>query len=389
MEKQRLILLLDGTWNGPEDQTNVARLAAYIKPYDGYIHQRFYYGPGVGTRRSQRLRGGVLGYGLTDNLLAAYDWLSRRYHVGDEIWIFGFSRGAYTARSLAGMVRKCGLLRISTPGLLQAAEKLYRQTELHPEDHACKAFRNKYSQTTRIHFMGVWDTVGALGIPGTFVSEFGKYAWHDTRLSGIVDRAYHAMALDEHRAVYDVALWTSEDGSKKSSNIDVEQRWFIGAHANVGGGYAHSNQLPDIALQWMMTKAVQAGLKLKGFYSSDVAWQDNPNNSYTEFLAKGYQLWRSVKSLGNGRHYRSFAKGYRDAPAVNVTVDPSVWLRWQARDDYRPPTLVQAQQSPPEPVFYSVPAMFGAGTDGQEVGSPIEQAVAVPPQTDKDLSETP
>jgi len=97
-----------------------------IADYDGDIRQRFFYDPGVGTLPLTRLRGDLSGYGLSENLLQGYDWLARRYAAGNEIWIFGFSRGAYTARSLAGLIRKCGLLQITTPDLLAAAEELYR-----------------------------------------------------------------------------------------------------------------------------------------------------------------------------------------------------------------------------------------------------------------------
>lgn len=119
MAKQRLIMLFDGTWNDPEDQTNVYRISRCLHDYDGDMRQRFFYNAGVGTSKLERFRGGVFGYGLSKNLLAGYEWLAKRYTDGEEIWIFGFSRGAYTARSLVGLIRKCGLLHIVTPGLLE------------------------------------------------------------------------------------------------------------------------------------------------------------------------------------------------------------------------------------------------------------------------------
>ncbi|GAB2714828.1 DUF2235 domain-containing protein [Halomonas garicola] len=263
MTKQRLILFFDGTWNDPQDRTNVFRLAQHIHEYDGDIRQRFFYDPGVGNGKFVRLAGGAFGYGLSKNLRQGYDWLARRYAEGDDIWIFGFSRGAYTARSLAGLIRKCGLLRIVTPGLLDRAEEIYRDKKLKPDDEPCDIFKRHYGRTPRIHFIGVWDTVGALGVPGTRFTEQRKYSWHDTELSSIVDYAYHAVALDEHRAAYEVPLWVSRDGRKKPGNREVEQRWFIGAHANVGGGYG-DDPLADIPLQWMSEKASDAGLKPPG-----------------------------------------------------------------------------------------------------------------------------
>jgi len=348
MAKQRLILLFDGTWNDPEDQTNVFRMAGKIHDEDGGISQRFFYNPGVGTGKIDRFRGGVFGFGLSKNLLQGYEWLAKRYRHEDEIWIFGFSRGAYTARSLVGLIRKCGLLRIVTPHLLETAEDIYRNKALKPDGEECQAFRSTYSFTPRVHFIGVWDTVGALGVPGTSLSEKGHYSWHDTELSSIVNYAYHAVALDEHRAAYDVPLWISDNGEKKPNNVDVEQRWFIGAHANVGGGYGSDDKLADLALQWMMEKASNAGLKLDGFTAPTDAWKTKPKDSFGEFLKGLYAWFRKIKALGDGRHYRRCSVGMEDKPAVNVSVDPSVWLRWQQADyNYRPRTLSDAGQQPP------------------------------------------
>ena len=348
MTKQRLILLFDGTWNDPEDQTNVFRLAERIREQDDDIRQTFFYDSGVGTGTSDRFMGGVTGHGLSKNLLEGYEWLAKHYNNNDEIWIFGFSRGAYTARSLVGLIRKCGLLRIVTPGLLDKAEGIYRDKRLSPDCDECQAFRNNYSRAPRVHFIGVWDTVGALGIPGTNLSEHGKYSWHDTELSSIVNYAYHAVALDEHRAAYDVPLWTGENGQEKPGNLDVEQRWFIGAHANVGGGYGAEDLLADIPFQWMIEKATSAGLKLDGFIAAEDAWKTSPQDSFKKFLKGVYAWFRKLRAPGDGRHFRHFNKGIEGKPAVNVTVDPSVWTRWKAPEfNYRPRTLTDAGQYPP------------------------------------------
>lgn len=348
MHKQRLIVLYDGTWNDPEDQTNVYRIARRIHDYDGEVRQTFFYDPGVGTSRWTKFRGGTFGYGLSKNLLEGYEWLAKRYDEEDEIWIFGFSRGAYTARSLVGLIRKCGLLHIVTPSLMDRAEKLYRDKSLHPDSETCKEFKTLYSRLPRIHFIGVWDTVGALGIPKTVLSERGKFSWHDTELSSIVDRAYHAVALDECREAYNVSLWTSDDGKKKPDNIDVHQRWFIGAHANVGGGYG-TDLLADISLKWMLNNAAHAGLKLDPFEVSPDAWKTAPVNSFKEFMNGLYARVKKVYSKGDGRFFRNYSKGMNDLTAVNISVDDSVWQRWKDPGlEYRPPTLTNADQQPPE-----------------------------------------
>ncbi|TNH17875.1 DUF2235 domain-containing protein [Halomonas sp. BL6] len=349
MTQQKLILLFDGTWNDPEDQTNVYRLTRLLHDDDKGVKQRFYYDPGVGTSRYQRFIGGAFGYGLSDNLRKGYDWLARRYREGDEIWIFGFSRGAYTARSLVGMMRKCGLVHVVTPSLLDKAEQLYRDRELHPDSDACKAFKANFSRQPRVHFIGVWDTVGALGVPGTKLFK-RYYDWHDTQLSSIVDYAYQAVALDEHRADYNVSLWTSADGQQKPANRDVQQRWFIGAHANVGGGYGPRDALADIPLLWMVEKAAQAGLKLDYPDVAENAWATDPIDSYAAFLGGWYAKYKRLRQSSDARFYRCYAQGMQGLPAVNVSVDESVWSRWaDAACHYRPRTLTDANVTPPGP----------------------------------------
>ena len=348
MTKQKLILLFDGTWNDPEDQTNVYRLTRLIHDYDGDVRQRFYYDPGVGTSRFRRISGGAFGFGLSKHLRKGYDWLCRRYQEGDEIWIFGFSRGAYTARSLVGLIRKCGLVHVVTPGLLGKAESIYRDKNLHPDADACKDFKKRYSRQPRIHFIGIWDTVGALGVPGTNLFK-SQYDWHDTELSSIVDHAYQAVALDEHRETYNVSLWTSKDGKPKADNRDVEQRWFIGAHANVGGGYGPDDTLPDIPLNWMLGKAEKAGLKVNPFDVAEDAWKTAPRDSFAEFLWGIYGKFKRIGNAEDGRFYRQYSQGMQGKPAVNISIDESVWKRWaDTTCDYRPRTLTDAKLTPPE-----------------------------------------
>ncbi len=340
---QRLIVFFDGTWNDPTDQTNVYRMARSVAKYDRETRQKFFYDPGVGTDRFSRVLGGISGYGLSKNLMQGYDWLARNYTAGDEIWIFGFSRGAYTARSLAGLLRKCGLLQISTPDLLEQSEKLYRDKNKHPDNPICQDFRASYSHQVNVHFLGVWDTVGALGIPGwRFMSERGYFGWHDTQLSGIVKHAYHAMALDEYRPEYDVCFWTTQDGKKKPAQVEVEQRWFIGAHADVGGGYGE-NSLTDISFAWMQHKAEKSGLLLTHCLPNENAWQRRATDSFGLMANGWYARLKGWFQSGDGRIARAYDTDQQGARAVNVTVDASVQTKWGAPgSSYRPPTLLRA-----------------------------------------------
>lgn len=346
---QRHIVLYDGTWNDPSDRSNVFRLARFIRDRDAKgVAQRFKYDAGVGTGRFGKLLGGAFGVGLSRNLMEGYEWLAKSYREGDEIWIFGFSRGAYTARSLAGLIRKCGLLDVYTPKLLVQAYKLYRDTRQAPDGHKCTTFRANYSLEPDVHFIGVWDTVGALGIPGTAISETGAFKWHDQQISKKVKYAYHAMALDEHRKSYDTTLWTTEDGRKKPGNVDVEQCWFIGAHANVGGGYG-DDALADLSFAWMMQKAAAAGLALRPFAPKPDAHFGVVVDSFKRFLRGVYAGISALFKAGDGRHYRDFRgpKQKDKSVAVNVTVHESVWWRWRASDSYRPQTIVRSGLQPP------------------------------------------
>ena len=207
---RKLAVLFDGTWNTIKDRTNVVRLAELIATgSDGGEQPKPFYDPGVGVHALDRLSGGMFGFGLSKNIRDGYRWLAGNFRPGDELFLFGFSRGAYTARSLAGLIRKCGILRIADKGLIQQAYDLYRDKDIHPDNPEATAFRASFAQETRIRFIGVWDTVGRLGIPATgvpFSRDF--YQWHDTELSKIVDYAYHALAIDEHRKDFAPALWT-------------------------------------------------------------------------------------------------------------------------------------------------------------------------------------
>ncbi len=295
---KRIAICFDGTWNTPDNkgdldhlertdhrdeiwfervnknagvETNVCRLyrsVLTISPGDAKdgIAQIKWYDKGVGTEWYDRISGGAFGTGLSRKIREGYKFLSSNYDDGDEIFVFGFSRGAYTARSLVGMIRNCGLLppaslQLDQPDdnlhLLEAYE-IYRTRDKDADSMRALTFRRKYgARLIDIKFLGVWDTVGALGIPIESFGEFNKeqFEFHDTELSGIVKNAYHAIAVDEHRKPYAATLWDP----KTKPDQTIEQRWFIGAHADVGGGYP-SRKLSDLTIE--MAAREGAGLRL-------------------------------------------------------------------------------------------------------------------------------
>ncbi|GAB3994491.1 DUF2235 domain-containing protein [Nocardioides marmoraquaticus] len=262
---KRLVVCCDGTWNaaGEGQATNVQRLCARVasRGPDG-TEQRSHYLAGVGTKRAERIVGGLTGAGLSRNVRAAYAWLVESFEPGDEIYAVGFSRGAFTARSLVGLVRKAGVLRRDEARRVDEAYALYRRDDVRPADAEPTAFRAAHAHETRVRCVGVWDTVGALGVPTTvpLLSRLNqRYQFHDTELSSWVDNAFHAVAIDERRGSFVPTLWSRRDDAPASQR--VEQVWFSGAHSDVGGGYA-DRDLADLALWWMASRLASCGLAL-------------------------------------------------------------------------------------------------------------------------------
>lgn len=331
---KRIVVLFDGTWNNRRDRTNVIRMRESIASSgeDDPVQPAFYES-GVGTHWYDRLTGGVFGRGLSENIRQGYRWLCEKHAPGDEIFVFGFSRGAYTARSLVGLIRKCCLLNSPTPELVEQAYELYRQKDVSADTGDTLTFRGLHSREVRVRFIGVWDTVGALGVPISHVP-FSRdyYRFHDTELSKIVDYAYQAIAVDERRKDYAPTVWTRI----KAENTDVEQRWFIGAHSNVGAGY-DNDPLPNLTLRWIQDKAEAAGLLLRDKCAVGSDEHLAPvRNSYAEFIFGVYKIF-------SAEFDRPFGLG------VNERVHDSVWQRWKAVHDYRPRTLQTHPDRPPLP----------------------------------------
>lgn len=300
---RNLVVCCDGTWNTPDQQdrgrvvpSNVVKMARAVltdRPQlDAHEapQQKVYYDTGVGTKKGfaghyDRIVGGITGKGLSKNVKEAYIWLAENYRDGDQIYLFGFSRGAYTARSISGMIALCGLTNPNQQDI-DAAYDLYRGAHSEEGEAAATEFRSTQPRQPRVHFLGVWDTVGALGVPAfskwgllqksaRFLFKGQKFAhgFHHTGLGGNVDYAFHALAIDEKRGPFAPALWTSKDDSSDPPENQVQQAWFAGAHSNVGGGYVDQG-LSDHAFLWMAKHAMCAGLWLEEMY---LALRIDPN----------------------------------------------------------------------------------------------------------------
>jgi uncharacterized protein (DUF2235 family) len=331
-DPRRLALFFDGTWNSPKSLTNVQRLFELTDSEVEYrVHlgckcepanelslrnarQIKYYHAGVGTNWLEAVPGGLIGYGLSRNIKDGYLWLAKHFRDNDRIYLFGFSRGAYTARSLVGLIRKCGVPRTASKALVDEAYYIYRNKAYDPNGRESTAFRGTFSwPDVRVHFIGVWDTVGALGIPGhrVFFSE-DFYTWHDTQLSKIVKNAYHALALDEHRTNFSPTLWSIDKKPKPGQTI--EQRWFPGSHADVGGG-EREGRLHEFSLAWIQEMARECGLTFKDtIRPGENVFLDDIHDSYGRFLLGIYKYLP-----GEFPYYRPFGLGVNERRDQSIT----------------------------------------------------------------------
>lgn len=329
-QNKRLIICCDGTWNTPEKPTNVTKMARSISPtsQDGK-HQVVFYHQGVGTSNSvDKFAGGLFGVGVEQNVLDAYRFIVHNYQDGDEIFCFGFSRGAYTARALGGMLHAIGLLDKNKLTELPQAYKYYRT----PPN---KRPKGSYSKNIRpdIKLMAVWDTVGALGAPTPFLKRFTRslVGFYDTHISPEIKNAYHALAIDEKRGPFQPGLWTGEINPDQY----VEQTWFAGVHSDIGGGYADT-ALSDITFKWMIEKSQTLGLEFSQDYLSNT---DKLSPDATGFIHQSYTTaYQWMEKIGMEKGLRTMA-GDANNPPINVNVHESVFERMEKLSNYHPQNL--------------------------------------------------
>ncbi|MGY6635370.1 MAG: phospholipase effector Tle1 domain-containing protein [Alkalilacustris sp.] len=363
---KHIAVFCDGTWNSSDapHPTNVVQLAQAVMPVTpSGVVQQIVYLPGVGVGRGStgvarwldRIAGGVLGLGLNLTLEDAYRTLIFSHEPGDRIFLFGYSRGAYMARSLAGLLRASGLPERSQVGAAGRALARYRSParSTRPDEIASFAFRLAHgpgvttSEAERawrndqghppgvplgLAYLGVWDTVGAMGVPAHYALLAGllngPHRFHDCKLSRMVERARHAVALDERRQSFAPALWDNLDQLNADQPDRYRQVWFPGNHGSVGGG-GDRRMLSDRALHWIAAGAQEAGLVLDtGRLPPDrgVPCPETPlrNRSHAPGWAE-----RLMALTGKDRA----------GPARLDDVAPEARDRWQRNPAYRPRSL--------------------------------------------------
>jgi hypothetical protein len=336
---KRLVICCDGTWQRLESPspTNVERIAQAVRSQDSQgVSQTIHYQAGIGTWDwIDKMLGGAFGIGIDQHIQLAYLFLALNYDPGDEVYFFGFSRGAYTVRSLAGMLNRCGLVKEENIRHIRDAYRLYRL----PRDLTSQQQREigKFraarciSSDFEICLLACFDTVGALGVPNQipWLDKIfnDRLRFHDTTISGIVRHALHACAIDERRKPFDVTPmirnWSLSDQS-------VEQAWFVGDHGCIGGGDSEKVALSNITLQWMMARVKELGLSLELDFS---AQSDSEKSDCLEDFEPDL-----------GFIYRLTGSANRGISPEEDLIHESALERFLQKDQYQPATLVKGLQ---------------------------------------------
>jgi uncharacterized protein (DUF2235 family) len=329
---KKIVLCADGTWNSPHGvgamplDTNVRKIYCALKDDPAQLR---YYDSGVGTDGTpiDHYTGGAMGEGLFQKVKDGYGFLAAVWDPGDSIYIFGFSRGAYTARSISGMLAKFGVPDKNFDNMtVSKIFEAYRETDPVQKAAAKAALTAEYALTdVDIAMVGVWDTVGSLGIPGLLFGTFdqGRFGFLDTSLHPNVQKACHAICIDERRAQFAPTLWTNADGSPRPNDKQLQQVWFAGVHCDVGGSYAEHG-LSDITLCWMMRRAEECGLSF-----SDAAKAEYCTLNARMAASQAHDEWKIVPW--------GFPKS-RVIPSGAVISD-SVGLRLAGVPEYKPEPL--------------------------------------------------
>jgi uncharacterized protein (DUF2235 family) len=321
---KRIIFCTDGTWDTPRMNDNVYRLyKALLVTAD----QVTFYDDGVGADVTglDHILGGAFGQGLIQKVQDAYTKIAHVFETGDTIYLFGFSRGAYTARSIAGMIATCGLPTGSfTDSCVTQVVQAYRD----PPNRAqiLNGLGSCQLGQATIQMVGVWDTVGSLGIPAIFGAVDEKtYGFLDTGLHPNIKSAYQALAIDEQRAQFPATLWTSTAAAGQT----IEQVWFSGCHSDIGGGTTlaggvdDSTELSNISLGWIASKAQAQGLVLDPTQSAQFATM--PAKYALDAI---HESWKPEMGAQHNR-----------AIDPDASVSNSVAVRIQYAQTYTPPNL--------------------------------------------------
>ena len=304
---KNIVICCDGTGNQfGRSNSNVVKLYSVLQHDET---QLAYYHPGVGTMGARnalsqagklwtQLIGLAFGYGISENVADAYQFLIRTYQPGDNVYVFGFSRGAYTARALCGVIRGVGLLTPGNENLIPYALRMLKSKN--PDFEVLGRFKHTFSRVCTIHFIGVWDTVSSVG----WVYNAVRFPFTKAGRNPDMRIIRHAISIDERRAFFRQNLF----GDPHDSTQDVKEVWFAGVHSDVGGSYPEAeSQLSKLALRWMLCEAEVAGLRIDHRSMADILGADPQyvapdavTHNQHESLRRAWwiaELWPKVASV--------------------------------------------------------------------------------------------
>jgi uncharacterized protein (DUF2235 family) len=344
---KRIIICCDGTWNKLVDQvpSNVVRIYEAIPDLaqDGMRQVRWYQ-EGIGTKWYDRWPGGAFGAGIDDKIKEAYKFLCQTYEAGDELYFFGYSRGAYTVRSLGGLVHCAGLIQGATAAQIDRAYKTYRERNEEKRHEKAQKFRQANdSERVPITLMVCWDTVGALGIPDLVPNlpiDFWlnqPYRFHNTNLSELIANAFHIAALDEQRKIFQLTPMNV----RPNAQTKLRQLWFAGTHETVGS--KQGDILADVTLDWVVKALAAEGLGLTVNLNIDtnrIAPENLPNNVPDDqlqyFAEKAGESFLAQLGLKPRQ-----IEGTPNPENISKFFHPSIQSLWCRRSGYpyRPPSI--------------------------------------------------
>jgi hypothetical protein len=354
---RRLVLCLDGTWNRADDKeiTNIVHIRDLVEPKIETTacppeYQQVFYHTGVGTgiSKTSNIFDGATGRGLGRNVRNVYKYLSQHYREGIEIYIFGFSRGAFTARSLVAYVAASCLLKPEhcSPENEQRAWQYYKSDpcDRHPSEYEALRKLSYDPEKLRIRVLGVFDTVGALGVPVEFFRSWNRwrFQFHDVTLSTSVDYGFHALAIDEKRGPFRASLWQYPNHRHFKR---VEQVWFPGAHGHIGGGYKDAG-LSSRSLFWMLSRIENEKIGLKfvdGWRSRIVPNMRSPLCDSRTPLYWGSRVRPMVRVINQNTPQLGLLSRLSRLPPhaipLGEMLSTGALYRWKEMPDYRPHNL--------------------------------------------------
>ena len=319
---KNIVVFSDGTGQegGKGHNTNVYKLFNMLE--NRTSRQVAFYDRGIGSRWRRKISGNVGGGGMSYNIRECYRFIFDHFEADDRIFLFGFSRGAATVRSLSSFIHYFGILPKSRPELIKHAYKIYKKHkhkiadfahQHHTMPKADDFVRRHHTLWTRIKFIGCFDTVAALGLPSKTASAVlnkipgFRHEFHDFFLSESIENAYHAIAIDEERKTFLPVLWDADVKTYQR----LRQVWFSGMHTDVGGGY-EEQELSDIPLVWMTQMAVEHGLLIYNKY--DVPIKERADGTLHDSLDTRFAKMIFPKQI------RSWGSKRPDKPVVHQSV---------------------------------------------------------------------